>query len=138
MEATGKVYAVGETIQVSERFSKREIVLELVDNPKYPQVVAFEATNDRCKDLDEYKIGDEVRIEFSLRGREWRSPKGEMRYFNTLSIWKVTPVRAQATAPSQPAPAASTSSPTTDVGDDIPFASCDLADDPSPIARVLR
>src|ERR1700753_2033410 len=91
MEVTGKIHSIGETKQVSERFSKREIVLELTDNPKYPQVVAFEGTNDRCADLNGYNVGDEVRVEFSLRGREWRSPQGELKYFNTLSIWKVTP-----------------------------------------------
>ncbi len=32
-------------------------------------------------------MGDEVRVEFSLRGREWKSPQGELKYFNSLDVW---------------------------------------------------
>ncbi len=96
MEATGKLHTIYETKQVSERFSKREFVVELADNPKYPQTVLFQLTGDRCSQLDEMRVGDEVRIEFSLRGREWRSPKGEVKYFNSLDVWKIEPARANA------------------------------------------
>jgi len=43
--------------------------------------------------VDEFKQGDEVRIEFSLRGREWRSPQGELKYFNSLDVWKLESAR---------------------------------------------
>lgn len=94
MEATGKLHTIYETKQVSERFTKREFVVELADNPKYPQVVLFQLTGDRVTQLDDMKVGDQVRIEFSLRGREWRSPKGEVKYFNSLDVWKIEPLRA--------------------------------------------
>lgn len=94
MEATGKLHTIFETKQVSERFTKREFVIELADNPKYPQVVLFQLTGDRCSQLDDLKVGDQVRIEFSLRGREWRSPKGEVKYFNSLDVWKIEAARA--------------------------------------------
>ena len=94
METTGKLHTIFETKQVSERFTKREFVLELTDNPKYPQTVLFQLTGDRCAQLDNFKVGDEVMIDFSLRGREWRSPNGEVKYFNSLDVWKVEPARA--------------------------------------------
>jgi hypothetical protein len=94
MEAVGKLHTIFETKQVSERFTKREFVIELADNPKYPQVVLFQLTGDRCSQLDDMKVGDQVRIEFSLRGREWRSPKGEVKYFNSLDVWKIELARA--------------------------------------------
>ena len=94
MEVTGKLRAIFDTKQVSERFTKRELVLELADG-KYPQSVLFQLTGDRCAQLDDLRVGDEVRIEFSLRGREWRSPNGEVKYFNSLDVWKVEPARAQ-------------------------------------------
>jgi hypothetical protein len=96
IEATGKLHTIFDTKQVSERFTKREFVVELTDNPKYPQVVLFQLTGDRCTQLDGMKVGDEVRIDFSLRGREWRSPSGEIKYFNSLDAWKVEPMRAGA------------------------------------------
>lgn len=96
MEATGKLHTIFDTKQVSERFTKREFVVEIADNPKYPQLVQFQLTGDRCAQLDEFRVGDQVRLEFSLRGREWRSPNGEVKYFNSLDVWKVEPLRAQA------------------------------------------
>jgi hypothetical protein len=94
IETTGKLHTIFETKQVSERFTKREFVIELADNPKYPQVVLFQLTGDRCSQLDGMRVGDEVRIEFSLRGREWRSPNGDVKYFNSLDVWKIEPARA--------------------------------------------
>jgi hypothetical protein len=94
IEAIGKLHTIFDTKQVSERFSKREFVVELADNPKYPQTVLFQLTGDRCAQLDGMNVGDQVRIEFSLRGREWRSPSGDVKYFNSLDVWKVEPARA--------------------------------------------
>lgn len=87
MEATGRIHALFDTQQVSERFRKREFVVELSDNPRYPQYVMFQLTGDRCENLEGFRIGDEVRVEFSLRGREWKSPRGETKYFNSLDVW---------------------------------------------------
>jgi uncharacterized protein DUF3127 len=89
METTGRLHAIFETKQVSERFSKREFVVELTDNPKYPQTVLFQLTGDRCTQLDGMAVGDHVAIEFSLRGRQWQSPTGEVKYFNSLDVWRV-------------------------------------------------
>jgi hypothetical protein len=96
IEATGKLHTIFDTKQVSERFSKREFVVEMADNPKYPQMVLFQLTGDRCAQLDRFSVGDDVRIDFSLRGREWKSPAGEVKYFNSLDVWKVEPARANA------------------------------------------
>lgn len=122
IEATGKVYAISETKVVSERFSKREFVLEIADNPKYPQHVAFEFTGDRCAVLDDFSVGDRVRVEFQLRGREWRSPSGEVKYFNTLSAWSLDRVGEQrATQRSARAPGDAAPAPSSDDDDSIPF-----------------
>src|SRR5580692_10172173 len=93
IDVTGKLHTIFDTKQMSERFTKREFVVELTDNPKYPQVVLFQLSGERCAQLDGFKVGDEVRIEFSLRGREWRSPAGEVKYFNSLDVWKLEPAR---------------------------------------------
>ncbi len=89
LEATGRIHALFEAKQITERFRKREFVVELADNPRYPQFVQFQMTGDRCENLDGYEPGDEVRVEFSLRGREWTSPKGDVKFFNSLEVWKL-------------------------------------------------
>ncbi len=85
---SGKIFKIFETKQVTERFTKREFVLEVEDG-NYPQFVLFQLTGDRCDNLDESDEGDEVSVEFNLRGREWTSPKGEIRYFNSLDVWRL-------------------------------------------------
>ena len=143
-EATGKIHSIDATKEVSEKFRKREFVVELADNPKYPQVVLFQITGDRIAQLDDLAVGDRVRIEFSLRGREWKSPKGEVRYFNGLDVWKVERMgerRQTARGGKQETSPQSQGSfvdaPPID-DSDIPFASSAMRADPNPIAKVLR
>ncbi len=89
IEVTGRIHAIFETKQVTDRFSKREFVLELAENPNYPQLVLFQLTGDRVHHIDSFAVGDEVRVDFSLRGREWKSPRGEIKYFNSLDAWSL-------------------------------------------------
>lgn len=89
IQVGGKLHAIFEAQQVTERFRKREFVVEMSDNPDYPQFVLFQLTGDRCENIDGYNPGDTINIEFNLRGREWTSPQGETRYFNSLEVWKL-------------------------------------------------
>ena len=117
MDTSGRIHALFDTRQVTERFRKREFVVELEDNPRYPQYVLFQLTGDRCENLDEFSVGDAVRGEFSLRGREWKSPKGEVKFFNSLDVRTLERIGDGANrsagdgAPEPPAP----------TDDDIPF-----------------
>ena len=85
----GRLHVIHEAKQITERFRKREFVVEIDDNSRYPQMVMFQLTGDRCEQLDGYQVGEEVKVEFSLRGREWNSPSGEVRYFNSLDVWSL-------------------------------------------------
>jgi hypothetical protein len=38
--------------------------------------------------LDQFNIGDELRIQINLRVREWNGPQG-IKYFNTLEARKI-------------------------------------------------
>ncbi|MFO0688846.1 MAG: DUF3127 domain-containing protein [Myxococcota bacterium] len=89
MQVQGRIHAAFPAEQVTQRFKKREFVLELDAASRYPQLVLFQLTGDRCSALDDFKVGDEVQVEFSLRGREWKSPKGDTRYFNSLDVWTI-------------------------------------------------
>jgi len=96
MNTSGRLHAIFEAQQVTQRFRKREFVVELGDNPDYPQYVLFQLTGDRCEHIDAFQVGDEVKLEFNLRGREWTSPQGETKYFNSLEVWKLDKVGAGA------------------------------------------
>lgn len=86
---TGTIKKIGATDQVSDKFKKREIVITDDSNNQYPQHIQLQASQDRCEMLDSLKVGDKVTVHFNLRGREWTSPQGEVKYFNTLDIWKI-------------------------------------------------
>jgi len=89
MQISGKIHVIQQAQQVTERFRKREFVLELSENSRFPQFVQFQLTGDRCERIDDFEVGDEVQVEFSLRGREWTSPTGEVKYFNSLDVWNI-------------------------------------------------
>ena len=87
----GTIKVVKDTVQVSEKFAKREFVV--IDNDAlYPQDIIFQAAQDKCSMLDGYSVGDNVEVSFNLRGREWTSPQGEVKYFNTLDSWRIEKV----------------------------------------------
>ena len=56
MEVIGVLKVKEETVQVSEKFKKREFVIELTDNPKYPQTIQFQLVQDNCPILDQFNL----------------------------------------------------------------------------------
>ncbi len=88
MDITGILKVKNETQQVSEKFKKREFVI--TDNSsQYPQHISFQLMQDKCNLIDPYTVGAEIKVHFNLRGREWTSPQGEVKYFNTLEAWRL-------------------------------------------------
>ena len=83
---SGKIKVIKPT-EVSKSFSKREFVIETSD--QYPQLVTFQITQDKCALLDNIQIGSQVEVSFNLKGREWTSPAGEVKYFNTVEAWRI-------------------------------------------------
>jgi len=120
-EARGKLHTIYDTRQISARFQKREFVVELSDNPKYPQYVLFQMTGDRCDTLDDFSVGDEVELQFNLRGREWESPQGEVKYFNSLDVWTLDRVGDSQAVGDEPPPAPVGDEPPPLTDDDLPF-----------------
>ena len=84
-----------DTKQITEKFSKRSVVVEIPDG-KYPQTLELEATGDRIAQLDAIGPGDSVTFHVNLRGREKKNQDGA---FNSLDIWRLT-VDAKAAKPS--------------------------------------
>jgi len=77
----------GEEI-ISDKFRKREFVLTDASG-MYPQDIVFQLTQDKTSLADGIAANDQVEVSFSLRGREWTSPQGEVKYFNTLEAWRI-------------------------------------------------
>ncbi len=87
MEITGIVKKIGETEQITDSFKKRNLVVTTEE--QYPQHLQIEFVQDKGALLDHYSEGDKVTVGINLRGREWTSPQNEVKYFNSISGWRI-------------------------------------------------
>jgi len=100
---SGKLKKIEETKQVTDSFKKREFVLTL-DSGQYPQYISFQLVQDNCTLIDGMQEGEEVKVNFDIRGREWTAPDGQVKYFNSLNAWRMERLGNTATANTPPAP----------------------------------
>ncbi|GBL36291.1 hypothetical protein EMGBS15_18860 [Filimonas sp.] len=123
-ETTGILKVKKDTQQVSEKFSKREFVITTDLSTQYPQYISMQLTQDKCALLDAYNEGDEIKVSFNLRGREWSGPEG-VRYFNSLEAWRLeraSSPQASSSSSSSSAPMQSAEvMPDQQIADDLPF-----------------
>ena len=124
MEVQGKVKLVGEEQTFgSNGFRKRELVVTTEE--QYPQHILVEFVQDKCDLLNNYKVGQDVKVNINLRGREWVNPQGETKYFNSIQGWRIEGVKASAPAGMPEVPPAAAFEPATDLKeedhDDLPF-----------------
>ena len=88
MEIQGKIKLIGETQTVgSNGFRKRELVVTTEE--QYPQHIMVEFVQDKTDLLNNYSVGQNVKISINLRGREWVNPQGETKYFNSIQGWRI-------------------------------------------------
>jgi hypothetical protein len=124
MEVTGKIKVIGAEQQISASFKKRELVV--TTDEQYPQSIMIEFTQDKSDLLNNYNVGENVKVSINLGGREWVNPQGETKYFNSIKGWRIERVSADTpAAPAPPMPAAATFAPATSLNeeeaDDLPF-----------------
>ncbi len=112
--ATGRLHKIFDTEQKSASFSVRDFVIETADE-KFPQMIKFQLTQDKCALIDDYSEGDEISVDFDLRGREWNG-----KYFTNLNAWRIAGAGAEAGAADEPA-ARTSAAVIDDLDDDIPF-----------------
>jgi hypothetical protein len=88
MEVQGKVKMIGETQTFgSNGFRKRELVITTEE--QYPQHIMIEFVQDKSDLLNNYAVGQDVKVSINLRGREWTNPQGEVKYFNSIQGWRI-------------------------------------------------
>ena len=125
MEVTGKIKMIDTTKEVgSAGFKKRDVVV--TTDEQYPQQILVQFVQDKCDLLNTFQVGEAVKIDINLRGREWINPQGEAVYFNTIQGWRIGKVQAE-TASNQapPMPASEAFQPASNLNeeepDDLPF-----------------
>lgn len=87
MELQGTIKRIADTQTTASGFQKREMVL--LTEEQYPQPMSVEFLQDKVGLIDNLSEGDKVKVSINLRGREWTSPQGEVKYFNSIVGWKL-------------------------------------------------
>lgn len=89
-EAIGRLISKDDTQEISEKFRKREFVIEVPSgaNGEYSDFIKFQLTQERCDLIDKFKRNTQIKVHFNLKGRKWEKD-GNTSYFNTLDVWRV-------------------------------------------------
>ena len=82
MELKGIIVKIGDIEHISDKFSKREIVIETAGD--YPQKISCQVSNKTIGLFDGKAEGQEVTASINIKGREHNG-----KYYNTIEIWKV-------------------------------------------------
>ncbi|MGB5170063.1 DUF3127 domain-containing protein [Eudoraea sp.] len=125
MEIQGKIKLIDETKTFGNNgFRKRELVITTEE--QYPQHIMIEFVQDKCDLLNNYTVGQDVKISINLRGREWTNPQGEVKYFNSIQGWRIEAIQEDnTTGQMPPVPPMEAFAPADDINeeehDDLPF-----------------
>ncbi|HLN21973.1 MAG TPA: DUF3127 domain-containing protein [Bacteroidales bacterium] len=127
-DINGKVIDISPLTQVSDKFRKREFVIEKKESGQsglFIDYIKFQLTQDRCDIINESFMNEEVKVTFNIKGNRWERD-GKVSYFTNLDAWKIERVNAGAPARSSN-PAEETSPQSFDDAqsindlDDLPF-----------------
>ena len=102
MELQGTVKKIGETQTFASGFQKRELVL--LTEEQYPQPIQIDFLSDKIDLLNNVSEGETVKVGINIRGREWTNPQGEVKYFNSITGWRIEKVSGENTNTEAPRP----------------------------------
>jgi hypothetical protein len=90
-EITGKVIEIYPTVQVSDKFRKREFIIEKKEaggTAVFVDYLKFQLVQDKCDLINESFLQEEIKIWFNLKGNKWERD-GKINYFTNLDVWKI-------------------------------------------------
>ena len=102
MELQGTVKKIGETQTFASGFQKRELVL--LTEEQYPQPIQIDFLSDKIDLLNNVSEGESVKVGINIRGKEWTNPQGEVKYFNSITGWRIEKVSSENTNTQAPQP----------------------------------
>ena len=121
-EVNGTLVKKYETETKGESFRVRDFVIKTDDGSQYDNFVKFQTTQDRTSIIDDFNEGDEMKVHFDLRGRQWQD-----KYFTNLNAWRVEKVGGgSGSAPTSNGPSfdnmpSASEEPSAEASDDLPF-----------------
>jgi single-strand DNA-binding protein len=91
-ELEGTLVEKFETQRVSEKFQKREFVVEQRENRSgydFQELIKFQLVQDKCDLINDFELGQNVSVSFNIRGRKWEK-EGKVNYFTNLEAWRIS------------------------------------------------
>ena len=76
---------------------------------------------DKCDLLNSFSENDRVKVGINLRGREWQSPQGETKFFNSIQGWRIESLEQSGTPEPPPPPFDPAENTNIEAPDDLPF-----------------
>lgn len=120
-EISGKLVAKYDTIQRSETFKTREFVIEKTEDiggRVITNYVKFQCVQDKTALPDRFNLGDDVKVQFNIKGSKW-TKDGRENYITNLDAWRMEALKlGQDAAPDH---SYSDMPPAGDPVDDLPF-----------------
>jgi hypothetical protein len=90
-EASGRLVAVYDTIQRSEKFRTREFVIETTEAIRDRTInnyIKFQLVQDRTDLINTFKVNDTVKVKFNIKGSRWEK-NGQTNYITNLDAWRI-------------------------------------------------
>lgn len=123
MELKGTIKKIGNIETFASGFQKREFIL--LTEEQYPQAIAIQVLGNKIDIIDSFSEGESVKVGINIQGREWVSPQGETKYFNSIVAWKITRPESEQNNQQQAAQATTQSAvsdtPFEEEDDNLPF-----------------
>lgn len=94
-EVTGKLVAKFDIVQRTETFKTREFVLEKtedINGRAITNYIKFQCVQDKTAMPDKYSIGEEVKVQFNIKGTKWNK-NGQDNYITNLDAWRMESVK---------------------------------------------
>jgi hypothetical protein len=88
MKLSGVLTDIFETQVKKDDFRKRHFVLTDSSGGSIEEL-QFELIHDNTNLVTDFSVGDEVTVYFTIKGRRWKDPEGNYKYFTTLRAWKI-------------------------------------------------
>jgi len=125
-EITGKLIEILPVIQVSDKFRKREFVIERKESGSggavFVDYIKFQLVQDKCEIINDSLLNDEIKISFNIKGNRWER-EGKVNYFTNLDAWKIERAGSQSSSEynNPPANPLEDMPPEVDDLNDLPF-----------------
>lgn len=84
------IIKIGDIQTYASGFQKREVVIQTLE--QYPQKISLELLSGKVDIVEPFKVGETADFGIQFKGREWVSPQGETKYFNTIVAWNILKV----------------------------------------------